>query len=226
LGRQGMRGMQQSHQTSRWGCMGGRQSGDTGHAPTVEVRGLTQFSWRCDLSTCPRCPQTVHNDTPMYCVCSGGVVCCFLFQNSLFYIRYTPVSISRAKKVIYPRPCSVAHSRPVRLDQHGAPGRNLATRRRPFFLYSANTVVARRHLSLGGRGTIGLLYTARRLRGYTAVVPWIPRSAADPPVFFSQSALQQPTGKSLDQTLDVATCKLAGRAPKVILGSLNKGVLL
>ena len=64
------------------------------------------------------------------------------------------------------------------------------------------------------------------LRGYTAVVPWIPRSAADPPVFFSQSALQQPTGKSLDQTLDVATCKLAGRAPKVILGSLNKGVLL
>ena len=34
-------------------------------------------------------------------------MCCFLFRNSLFYIRYTPVSISRAKNLIYPGPSSI-----------------------------------------------------------------------------------------------------------------------
>ena len=69
----------------------------------------------------------------------------------------------------------------------------------------------------GCGGERQLLQAIVQLRGYTAVVPWIPRSRVDPPVFFSQSALQQPTGKSLDQTLDVATCKWPGELRKAYL---------
>ena len=42
-------------------------------------------------------------------------------------------------------------------------------------------------------GLVGRVRLGEGLRGYTAVVPPIPCSAADPPVFFSQSVLRQPS---------------------------------
>ena len=41
-------------------------------------------------------------------------------------------------------------------------------------------------------------------------VPVFRETLADPPVFFSQSVLRQPTGKSLDQTLDIARANWLG----------------
>ena len=91
------------------------------------------------------------------------------------------------------------HPLPLSCDHPSTGGLSLSPR---FSRYSAVTPQSRatfRHTSRdpdAGPGT--------SLRGYTAVVPPIPCSRVDPPVFFSQSVLRQPTGKSLDQTLDIA----------------------